>query len=143
MTIQSPGAARLICVGSLSMRAGIKPPVPQNTRGLPRKRSSNTTAPFTSGIPLWLAPSLIPRCTPLHTRFGCSRRGRSASEVDSPEASDGPAIGVEGRRRIVCFDLHDQVPLVVQLDYASVVMEHRDQPVDPLTDLFGSPHRSE
>src|SRR5215471_8409573 len=60
--------------------------------------------------------------------------------IDSHNAGDGPAIGVEGRRGIVRFDLHDQVPLVIQLDHTSVVMKHRDQPVDPLADFLGSPH---
>ena len=60
--------------------------------------------------------------------------------VDAHDAGHSAAIGVEGRGGIVRFDLHDQVPLVVELDHAGVVIEHRDQPVDLPADLLGRPH---
>ena len=54
------------------------PPVPQNTSGLPTKLGSNSTAPATVGMPDWLPPSTMPRCTPSSTERGGSRpRGTS------------------------------------------------------------------
>ncbi len=73
ITARSPAHGSASHDGAPSSCAGRMPPVPQNTNGLPTKLASNSTAPATVGMPDWLPPSTMPRCTPSSTWRGGSR----------------------------------------------------------------------
>ena len=73
ITARSPARGSASQAGAPSRLAGMMPPVPQNTSGLPTKLGSNSTAPATVGMPDWLPPSTMPRCTPSSTARGGSR----------------------------------------------------------------------
>ena len=78
MTTTSLGLAAFTWLGLPDTLAGMRPTVPQNTRGLPRKRSSKTTEPFTVGMPDLLPPCSTPSRTPSITRLGCRSLGGSS-----------------------------------------------------------------
>lgn len=60
ITMASPGSAAFSCPGRPVTVTGNTPTVPQNTRGLPRKRLSKISQPRPYGRPLWLPPSITP-----------------------------------------------------------------------------------
>src|SRR5919106_3850244 len=69
-----------------------------------------------------------------------TQAGAKGITVDPQNAGDGAAIWVESAWRIMRFDLHDQIPLVVEFDHASVVVKDGEEPIDALADLLGGAH---
>ena len=81
---------------------------------------------------LWNLPLVVRRAETEHIGIETELCAHACSEripVHSHNTCQGTAIGIKGRRAVVCLHLECNVIMLVECDYPCVVLEYRSAPV--------------